>query len=288
MAEGGSVELPAALQTFFKVTLGMTWPEANVGNLRVMSGAWKVFAQQLAEIGGGVGSVPAALDRSMDGEYAEAMGDWFSGRLIPSIDDLRDAAEAFAKMAKSTAANVEKSQIMMIMFALLALASVIELLASIIFAWMAAAVELAAQVTIRMIWQALVRKIASITGAQVAKAAGTAVIDMASFAAMGAGLMVVVDGVTQGAQMAKGVRDKDDFDAESLGKSAIGGAIGGGAAGLTHSVARVAVMGARDAAKTFGKEVPGWLAGVGHGGYAVAQIAAVAWSNPIVNIAVDS
>ncbi|MFC3456498.1 hypothetical protein ACFOSH_44380, partial [Amycolatopsis speibonae] len=177
---------------------------------------------------------------------------------------------------------------MMIMFALLALASVIELLASIIFAWMAAAVELAAQVTIRMIWQALVRKIASITGAQVAKAAGTAVIDMAQFAAMGAGLMVVVDGVTQGAQMAKGLRDKDDFDAESLGKSAIGGAIGGGAAGLTHSVARVAVMGARDAAKQFGKEVPGWLVGVGQGGYAVAQIAAVAWSNPIVNIAVDS
>src|ERR1043165_7074268 len=40
---GMTVELPPGLQKFFKVTMGMTWPEASEKGLLDMSGAWETF-----------------------------------------------------------------------------------------------------------------------------------------------------------------------------------------------------------------------------------------------------
>ena len=42
--------LPDSLQKFFKVTLGMEWPEGSEGGLKAMSGAWKDFAKELRAV----------------------------------------------------------------------------------------------------------------------------------------------------------------------------------------------------------------------------------------------
>ncbi|MFD2419618.1 hypothetical protein ACFSXZ_25140, partial [Amycolatopsis pigmentata] len=67
--EGETTHLPAHLQKFFKVTLGMEWPEASEGGLRAIGGAWAGFAQALKGFEGDVGVGASGVERALEGAF---------------------------------------------------------------------------------------------------------------------------------------------------------------------------------------------------------------------------
>ncbi|QKV74008.1 hypothetical protein [Amycolatopsis sp. Hca4] len=294
----GPVHPPADLQRFLKVTLGMEWPEGNVGSMRAMSQGWTDVSHAAEEFAAKVRARAADLDRAMDGEYAEAMSEWLTGTVAGALEQLEQYTKQLSASLRNAAADVEKAQILIIVAATFALAQVIFLLASVIFAWMAPAVEAAAQLTLRMIMQQLIAKLTSLSLEKlsweavkqllirIAPWVQSTAIDVGVSAAAGAGIMASADYFTQLGQNKN--HQRDHIDGRSVGQSAIGGAIGGAASGVMTSGARVVVYAAKSAAAEFGKKIPPGLVVLGQLGYATGQAASVAWSNPIVNAALDN
>lgn len=281
--------LPDSLQKFFKVVLGMEWPEASEAGLAEIQSAWEGFSRQLGVLDAALVSGAADVDGALDGQFAQALTGYVGGDLVTGVRELTAQSDDLVKATKNTLADVQKSKIIMIAMAALALATVIELLATIIFAWMVPAVEVAAQVGIRLAMRQLIQKIQSITVRQAAKTAGTLAVDMAKFAAFGASVMGGLDALVQGIQIAND--DRDGFDVKSFENSVIGGAIGGAGAGVAHSGAKFIRAGARDAKETLAKitpsgkaTIPSYMVSLGQGGYAGMQMLSVLWTTPLVNL----
>ncbi|KFU75675.1 hypothetical protein BB31_40385, partial [Amycolatopsis lurida NRRL 2430] len=298
----GPVKLPAELQQFFKVIAGMEWPEGNVRSMRALSQAWADMVVPLDNFSADVRARAVDLDRSMDGEYADAMGTWLTGTLAPSLDQLQTSANDLSAALRNSAADVEKAQIMMIVAGLMALVQIALLIASLIFAWMAPVVQAATQLTMRMIFQQLLAKLASFgiekaswaavqqglknAILRIAPYAQQAAIEIGASAAIGAGVMTSVDYFTQLGQ--KLDHKRDHIDGTSVWQAAVGGAIGGAASGLASAGSSVIVHVVKDAAAQFGKKIPGGLVALGHLGFATGQVLSVAISNPIINTVLNN
>src|SRR5690242_9058758 len=69
-------QLPDGLQKFFKVTLGMTWPEGSEGGLYQMSGAWYDFQTAVKERIAEIDELLPRLNESMRGDTANALKDY--------------------------------------------------------------------------------------------------------------------------------------------------------------------------------------------------------------------
>ncbi|WP_424186973.1 hypothetical protein ACOBQX_03835 [Actinokineospora sp. G85] len=279
--------LPDSLQKFFKVTLGMEWPEGSEGGLKAMGGAWREFAKELRAVKDEVTTASRDIDRAMDGVTATNAVDYLNKDMITALEQLAVQADDLAKTAKTAAADIQKAKIMLIAMAAMALATIVALLASLFGALFTGPVIATTRAALQAILNQLLREIMKQTVTQVAK---TVLFNAIKMGAFGAAFMFTLDAGIQAGQIAAGGRDEMDWD--SVKGAVIGGAIGGAAAGVFHGVA-----------KGLAKQInPKFVAGLnggaglskgglialrlgGNAGYALGQVAMVAASNPVVNIA---
>ncbi|RSN39695.1 hypothetical protein DMC64_37130 [Amycolatopsis sp. WAC 04197] len=320
---GGSVKLPAELQKFFLVTLGMSWPEGNDQALAALERAWREFEVAVREFedaartgGGGVGAALA-------GDTGDFFASWLGREVVSGAEALEKSAEGLAKMARTAAADVVKAKVMMIAMAALALATIIHLLATLVGAAFVGLAMLTARQALMAVWRSLVAKMQALgalklnkeLAVQVVRAAGRAAVPVVGFAAAGAGIMGGLDLSIQLGQIVADTRD--ELDGKSLVGSFVGGALGGAFAGLFHGGAVwVRGVAGRGAEKEAGgllaeklavkgvtaeslaaagdrlvvaKELfPGSVQALGHVGYGAGQVAVVFLSAPAVNAATGS
>ena len=239
----GTTSLPSELQTFFLVTLGMKWPEGDEGGLKDIGRAWSAFADALEIAVDDAARAAGGIGRSMHGMTADRTTEYLNGELADDLTKMIDGARELAKAARNAAADIQKTKIMLIIMGLLALATIIELLYTLIFSWMIPAVKLAAQIGLQAILKKLVAKLAAVTFAEAGKTALRVGGKVAQYAAIGAGFMVTLDFSIQAGQVIEGKVEgngegRDGFDGKSIGNSAIGGAIGGGMFGLFRGLAK--------------------------------------------------
>ncbi|KAA1033724.1 hypothetical protein FVA95_06485 [Pseudonocardia sp. EV170527-09] len=246
--QGGSTELPDSLQKFFKVTLGMEWPEGNEGNLRELSAAWADLAAALERAALDARRSGDALDDVLRGDTGAANAKLIGEEYAASLTELANGADEFRKATKNAAADIQKGKIMLIVMAAMTLAAVIELLASLFGAIFIPATIGAAKVTmwalLRQMVKQMIEAVARLglnkASAQtllrgISKALAEATKRAALYGAGGAGLMAGLDGLIQVGQNDAGGRE--GYDLDSIGHSAIGGAIGGAGAGLARAAA---------------------------------------------------
>ncbi|MFE5566585.1 hypothetical protein ACFQ68_16485, partial [Amycolatopsis japonica] len=144
-----TTHLPPELQHFFKIVLGMEWPEGSEGGLRAIGHAWGQFGDVVGAVRDEFSSVAGQLDRSFDGVTASSVLDFVRGELMPGLEELKVRAEGFEKQAKNAAADIQKTKMMLIVFALLTLAAIIQLLWTLFGAVFIPVVEAAARLTIQ-------------------------------------------------------------------------------------------------------------------------------------------
>ncbi|WP_340687930.1 hypothetical protein LCL61_18230 [Amycolatopsis coloradensis] len=264
-----STELPASLQKFFLVVLGMEWPEASEGGLRAISRAWSCFADSLEDLGEAITVSASGVDSAMDGEFAGAAVEFLRKDLASSVAGMIDNARDLAKAAKTTALDVQKVKILLIAMAAMVFAMIAHLLATVIFSFLVPAARLAAQISMREVLRHLVTKVQQLTIRQ----AGTAMVSLAGktvkFAAIGGAIMGGLDLGIQTGQMV--FSDRENLDWSSVGGSVLGGVTGGAVAGLAHGAAvglRFLGRSAQTRSKTFAPHV----IAAGHTGYAFAQV----------------
>ncbi|MFE5563890.1 hypothetical protein ACFQ68_02770 [Amycolatopsis japonica] len=272
------------MQHFFKVVLGLEWPEGSEGGLRAIGHAWAQFSDVVEAVLGEVPAVSGRLDRSFDGVTASAILDVVRGDLTSGLEELRVRAAGFARQAKNAAADIQKAKVMLIVFAALTLAAIIQLLWTVFGAIFIPVVKAAARLTITAILQVLKTVLGQVTVRQAGQGLVKLSATVAQWAAGGAGLMVFVDFVIQGLQIATDGRE--GWDLEALKGAAIGGAIGGAAGGVFHGAATGA---GRFLAKEFRHKLPrGWqkiFDIAGPSVYSVGQALMVVISNPFVFLA---
>ncbi|GAB3730641.1 hypothetical protein GCM10027598_53000 [Amycolatopsis oliviviridis] len=324
---GGSVKLPAELQTFFLVTLGMPWPEGDDAALSELARAWREFeaaAEEYREAvrAGGVG-VPAALV----GETGEFFTSYLGGDVVSGVEALGESASGLAGMAKTAAADVVKAKVMMIAMAAMALATIIHLLATLIGAAFVGLAQLTARQALMAIWRGLVAKMHALVtmklnqelGIRLVKAIGAGVVaatpHTVKFALAGAGIMGGLDLSIQTGQIAAGKRD--ELDGKSLLGSFGGGALGGAFAGIFHAGAvwarsAAAGWGDNEAARLLAERmkaegvtletlkeagerlavapraIPGSVEALGHLSYGIGQVGVVFITAPVINLATGS
>ncbi|MFE5572201.1 hypothetical protein ACFQ68_44840, partial [Amycolatopsis japonica] len=276
--------MPSELQHFFKVVLGMEWPEGSEGGLRAIGHAWGQFGGVVGSVVGELPVVSGRVDRSFDGVTGSAILGVVRGDLTCGLEELRVRAAGFARQAKNAAADMQKAKVMLIVFAALTLAAIIQLLWTVFGAIFIPVVKAAARLTITAILQVLKTVLGQVTVRQMGQGLARLGATVAQWAAGGAGLMVVVDGVIQGWQIATDGRE--GWDTESLTGSVIGGAIGGAAGGVFHGAATGA---GRFVAKEFRHKLPrGWqkIFDIAYPSvYGLGQALMVAISNPLVFLA---
>ncbi|ANN15878.1 hypothetical protein SD37_09630 [Amycolatopsis orientalis] len=289
----GPVKPPKELQGFLKALAGMEWPEGNVRSMRAMSQAWWDFVPVAEDFARDVRARAADLDRSMDGEYAQAMAEYLTGSAVKALHELIGYAKSLSKTLRTAAANVEKAQILLWVAAALAIIQIIYLLSTLILSWMVPIVKAATALTLRMVVQQLLLKLSTLglqkmtfegvkqAMVRIAPFVQRGAIDVGVSAGFGAALLTSVDYFTQLGQMGSGKRD--ELDKESVWKATVGGAIGGAAAGMVMGGARVFVHSAQTAARDLGKKIPRGLVLLGQGSFASLQVAMVPLSNAIIN-----
>ncbi|MGW4131902.1 hypothetical protein, partial [Amycolatopsis japonica] len=94
-----STHLPPELQHFFKVVLGMEWPEGSEGGLRAIGEAWSRFGDVAGVVVDEFSLVSGGLDRSFDGVTASAVLGVVRGELASGVEELRVRAAGFARQA---------------------------------------------------------------------------------------------------------------------------------------------------------------------------------------------
>ena len=257
--EDETTELPDSLQKFFKITIGMEWPEGSEGGLRAISSGLAAYAEATREIAERLLAAGSDVDDALDGETGDATVDYLKKDMHGWLTEQEAAARDLASKAKDAAADIQKTKIMFIAMTAMALATVASLLASIFGAFMVPAVVAAARVGLMQLLRELVKQIARNIVKEVmtvpnaikaggakggATAAGKQLWKYGKYPAGGAGfgaaLMTTLDAGVQGLQKLDGSRDNINWD--SVKGSAIGGAIGGAAsgaaAGLSRGIAR--------------------------------------------------
>ncbi|RSN19302.1 hypothetical protein DMC61_40210 [Amycolatopsis sp. WAC 04169] len=255
---GGSVKLPPELQKFFLVTLGMSWPEGDDVALSALERAWREFEVAVRDYQAALRANGAGVDAALAGQTGEFFASYLGRDVVSGVEALGEASGSLAGMAKTAAADVVKAKVMMVAMAAMALATIVHLLATLIFAFMAGAAILTARAALMAVWRALVAKMRALAGlsltkelgVQVAKGVGRALVPVAGFAAVGAGIMGGLDLSIQLGQIAAGKRA--ELDGKSLLGTFVGGALGGAFAGIFHAGAvwlrGVALEGAGQAA----------------------------------------
>ncbi|MFC3456260.1 WXG100-like domain-containing protein [Amycolatopsis speibonae] len=277
-----STELPGSLQKFFLVNLGLEWPEASEGGLRAIARARSGFADSLEELGDAFTVSASGLVAAMDGEFAGAAAELLRKDLVSSVADMVGNARSLAKAAKTTALDVQKAKILLIVMAVMVLATILELLATIIFSYLVPAARLAAQISMREVLRHLVMKIQQITIQQVGTATANLAGKIVKFAALGGASMGGLDLAIQAGQMVFSDREKIDWT--SVGASVLAGAAGGAVAGLAHGTAvglRFLSRSAQTRSRTFSPHV----ISMGHAGYALAQVVVTPLGTVFSNLA---
>ncbi|MET0188921.1 MAG: hypothetical protein ABW212_07995, partial [Pseudonocardia sediminis] len=309
--------LPASLQKFFKVTLGMEWPEGSEGGLRAISQGYMDFAEALAAAAADTTVSAADIEESLRGVVGSNIVDFVGHDMNAGLLDLQGRAEELAKASRNAAADIQKAKIMLIAMAALALATVISLIASLFGAFLVPGVLAAARLGImgalRLLLSKITQTMASLASREALKqtmkkapaVGGRFLFDVGKYAVGGAAFMGGLDlGIQVGqnidGKINGGASGRDGIDWESVKNMTIGGLIGGAGAGAAANIAK----GFRGGARGAGKDVPGgtdirpnifgkptdlktrvdnFNHGLGDLGYAGAQVTAVVLTNPLVN-----
>ncbi|OXM53988.1 hypothetical protein CFP71_20355 [Amycolatopsis thailandensis] len=260
--------------------------------------AWAEFETAAAAYRAAAGAAGTATAEALAGETGEFFGHYLGSTVPEVLDALTRGAGELAKMAKNAAADVYKTKVMFVVFAAFALATVIELLVSVIGALFVAPVLAAARISIGVIWRALITKLGALTRPVILRGLAETGKQTAKFAAIGAGLMAGTDFGVQAQQVADGLRD--GWDTRSLTSSLVGGLLGGGFAGLFHAGAGLIRSTAfslegRLVKTSAGKivtapegplltELAGPLKAVGHVAYGTGQVGAALLTAPLINV----
>ncbi|GAA3366788.1 hypothetical protein [Saccharopolyspora gregorii] len=69
MSKYETTELPPKLQKFFKITLGMEWPEGSEGGLNAMHDALERYADRTDEMAAKMESAGGDIDDALDGGH---------------------------------------------------------------------------------------------------------------------------------------------------------------------------------------------------------------------------
>ncbi|RSN45196.1 hypothetical protein DMC64_20375 [Amycolatopsis sp. WAC 04197] len=227
------MHIPSDVRRFLEVTLGLSWPESDDRGLTALRRAWAEFEAAVTIYEDAVGEAGVAAAEALTGETGEFFGEYLTALVPKGLDGLAEASGELARMAQNAAADVYKTKVMFVVFAAFTLASVLHLLATLIFAALAGVVITTARVALAAIWRALVERLSNLTVAAVVHGARKAATQAAAFAGFGAALMGGTDFGVQARQIADG--DRDGWDTRSLTSSFAGGALGGAFAGLFHA-----------------------------------------------------
>ncbi|WP_125734735.1 hypothetical protein [Amycolatopsis sp. WAC 04197] len=321
------MKLPAELQNFFLVTLGMSWPEGNDAALSELARAWSEFEAAAEEYREAVRAGGAGVPGVLVGETGEFFAAHLRGDVVSGVEALGESASGLAGMAKTAAADVVKAKVMMIAMAAMALATIVHLLATVIGAAFVGLAQLTARQALMAIWRGLVTKMQALAamkpsrelGIHVLKTIGAGVVaaipHTVRFAVAGAGVMGGLDLSIQTGQIAAG--ERDELDGKSLLGSFGGGALGGAFAGIFHAGAvwaRGAAAGWADneAARSLAdrlkvegvtletlqeagdrlavalRTIPGSVEALGHLLYGAGQVGVVFITAPVINLATGS
>ncbi|WP_370942280.1 hypothetical protein AB5J62_24525 [Amycolatopsis sp. cg5] len=287
--------LPPKLQKFFKVVLGMEWPETSGPGVSAIGAAWGAFADKADAFADEMEAAAGRLDTAMDGAVASHTVSWLKDDLVTGMRELANQSRDFAKTGKNAGADVTKTKILFVVMAAMALATVIMLINSLVGAFLVPAVEAAAQLSMRLLLRELLTRISQLTIRDLTVAAGEALAKIqrhaipvainttktaAKYAAVGAGIMAFMDASIDLGQM--GDKTRDGFDWDAFTGAVIGGAIGGAAAGVAQSASRGLVGLISKEAKS---KLPPYVVALGHLGNAGLQMTMVALTNPLVNLA---
>ncbi|MCX2731504.1 hypothetical protein OOZ19_14760, partial [Saccharopolyspora sp. NFXS83] len=323
MSKYESTDLPDDLQKFFKITLGMEWPEGSEGGLNAIHDALEKYADKAEQTAQRMISAAADIDAALDGETAEATVNYVKNDLPGYLNEQVAVARDLASKARDAAADIQKNKIMFIAMTAMTLATVISLIASLFGAFMVPAVLAAARVGITALLRELIKQIAQNIVKQLARvpqavkaggwkaglqAGGKQAWQLGKYpaggAAFGAGVMGGLDAGIQGFQKDV-LGNRDNINTESIKGMVIGGAIGGAASGFAAGAARGIAKSVDDVIGNFNKNIAnanklrppsdqipekkltrGQVA-FGRFSDGVAQIVSVAASNPLVYIATD-
>ncbi|RSN39721.1 hypothetical protein DMC64_37280 [Amycolatopsis sp. WAC 04197] len=227
--------MPPHLRRFLEVTLGFSWPESDDQGLTALWLAWADFEKAAHAYHAAATTAGHATAHTLTGHTGDFFSHYLTGTVGDSLTGLAESAAQLASTAKTAAADVYKTKVMFVVFAAFALATIIELLTSIIGALLTGPVIAAARISLAAIWKALVTRLATLTRPLLLRGLAEASKQTAKFTAIGVGLMTGTDFGVQAQQIADGLRDT--FDTRSLAASTIGGALGGAFAGLFHAAA---------------------------------------------------
>ncbi len=279
-------ELPQDLQNFFSVVVGLRWPEANLQGMILLRDFWHDYGAAVEELLPQLRKAREKFDAGMDGESSGQLLRYIDDELIPQAEGLAEVGAELKSMVGQTAADVEKSMIMLVAFAVIALISFIALLYSVmpflaglvVTAFREVGKAILKGVLLRLLQQALAKAgPAALAGLrELFKKAPHILLNAVKFGVGGAAFMAGLDATIQGIQLAPGgLREK--FDSESVWKMGAGGAIGGAGAGVVSGIGRTL-------SKQFPK-VPKNYRAIGNAAHALGQALAIVLTNPLVFLA---
>lgn len=248
-----TTELPGALQTLLKVTVGMPWPEGDEGDLRELAWEWEAMANELDSLSAELTARAGDLSEVMEGATSDAIQQMLSVTFREGAVGLGEQARAYTEMLENAAADIQKTKIMIIgMLGVLAATSAV-LFSSLFGSALVPGLIAAARVGIGVLLRTLVAQLMRYGLVNIARTLATRMVGGAAF---GVGFMVGLDSAIQGSQIAAGKRN--GFDTESLKGGAIGGAIGGALGGLGEGAVGIFAKVGRD----LGRMLPRFLRGV--------------------------
>ena len=88
----GATHLPGALQKLLEVTVGMPWPEGDEGEMWDLARAWRDFSSDLDSLASDMTAEAAAFGEVIQGEFADSLRDFLTGKLHGDIEDMATAA----------------------------------------------------------------------------------------------------------------------------------------------------------------------------------------------------
>ncbi|TDV48661.1 hypothetical protein [Actinophytocola oryzae] len=256
-------DLPASLQAFLEVTVGMPWPEGDERDLERSSDAWMAFRAGLATARDQYGALAREFDAVLVGETAERVVVLYDSTVPASLDQMIEAADTFAAAMLRAAADFEKTKIMIVAMLVLLAAAIAELLASLFGAFLIPTVVAVARVGIAAVLKQLSVRLGSVSFRQLGglslRAGRQLAVDVAKYGLAGAafmgGLDLAVDGVQNLTTTEGGQQLREGVDWNAFFMSAALGALGGGFYGVGRSLGRAADVLSRDFRTAVGVEI---------------------------------
>ncbi|RSN45213.1 hypothetical protein DMC64_20470 [Amycolatopsis sp. WAC 04197] len=227
--------MPPELQSFFRVGLGMEWPESDEAGLRAIQRAWQALSDALGVYRDEVAAGAKLVDDAMDGDVARASSARLGHDFSAALTDLALRSGELAGMAKTAALNVQKTKIIFVAMAALALATVLTLIYSFLY-FLIPAVKAAAQVGLRAALRKLITSMTALTAKELALATAQLAKHVAILAGTGGAFMGGLDLSVQIGQIM--FSDRSGVDWSSVGYSTLGGMGGGAAAGIAFGASR--------------------------------------------------